>query len=156
MPDDLVIELVDGAHLVLDGAEVTPHVRRELEVWGLVPADRDAAEARRDPSVWHDALQAGPLLYVVFAGVVGNAAWEVFPASARYLTLLFKRRRTLDAAAVARRAREAAAAVAECDPDAVHASAATRNGQGVWHVRLALDDGRSGTARLEASGNVTT
>ena len=152
---DLLVELADGSHLVVAGEQASARAREELEVWALVPTDGEAAAVRGDPSVWHDALKAGPLLYVIFAGVVGNAAWEVFPASARLLTSMFNRHRELDAPAAAERARDAAAAVARCALEDVSANSATRDGNGVWQVDLALADGRHGKARIDASGQVT-
>ena len=153
MPD-VFVELADGSYLVLDGDDGSRRVREELDVWALVPEDGESG-ATRDPSVWHDALQAGPLLYVVFTGVVGNAAWEVFPASASWLSSLFGRRRQLDAPGAAKRAAEAAAEVTGVADEDVSASGASKDGEGVWHIELALSDGRQGKARIDASGNVT-
>lgn len=58
---------------------MTEQVRSELDAWSLVPpAEADGEEdATRQDGVWHDALQAGPLVLVEFQGIVGNTA---FPA----------------------------------------------------------------------------
>jgi 2-phospho-L-lactate transferase/gluconeogenesis factor (CofD/UPF0052 family) len=95
------------------------------------------------------------LLYVLYTGVVGNAAWEVFPASARFLSRLFQNRRELDAIEAARRAVDAAARVLGVDEDAIATDAATKDGQGVWHVALQAENGRRGEARLDPTGHVT-
>lgn len=151
---DLVVELADSSFLVLDGEEDSRRIREELDVWALVPEDGETA-GTRDPSVWHDAFKAGPLLYVVFAGVVGNAAWEVFPASARFLSSVFGRRRAFDAPGAAKRSAEAAAKVTGVAEEDVTASSASLDGNGVWHIELALADGRKGRARIDPSGNIT-
>jgi hypothetical protein len=147
-------ELLDGSELVLFDA-VAPNVARELEAWALVPevADDDPA---RDASVWKDALDAGPLLYVVFSGVVGNAAWSVFPAAARYLRARMPRKAPgLDAVLAGSRAREAAAAASGAAESDIALDEVERDGEGTWKAKLRLADGRVAKVRMDAGGVVT-
>lgn len=151
---DIRLELADESVLLIEADEVPQPLRDELEVWALVP-DADEAQEARDPSVWHNALQAGPLLYVVFSGVVGNAAWEVFPAGARFLSSRFAAPRPLEAPGAAKRAVTAAASIAALRDDEVQATSVNRDSEGVWHVEVVLSDGRRGKVRLDASGHAT-
>jgi hypothetical protein len=145
-----VIELLDGSWLGVFGAEDA--ATRELETWALVP-DGGPDETSRAGGVWSQALEAGPLLYVMFAGVIGNAAWSVFPAAARFLT---RRRHTdMDVAAVAVRVRNTAR-------EALGAPAATdmiirdvhREGDGTWVAAFELANGETGSAHLTSDGAV--
>lgn len=151
-----VVEVVDGSHLVFSSDAPSRQVRSEFEVWGLVPESPSDAAMRTDQSVWQHALEAGPLLYVVFQGVVGNAAWEIFPTAGRYLRQLWQREpHELDAEGAAERARAAVAAVSGCDENDVSVSEAQRDGEGVWRLRFALADGRRGKARIDSRQTVT-
>lgn len=147
-------ELLDGSELVLFDA-VAPNVARELEAWALVPEIADG-EPARDASVWKDALDAGPLLYVAFSGVVGNAAWSVFPAAAHYLRARVSRKVPgLDAVSAGSRAREAAAAASGAAESDVALDEVERDGEGTWKAKLRLADGRGAKVRMDACGVVT-
>lgn len=146
----VVIELLDGSWLGVFEADEA--ATRELETWALVP-DGPADEPSRAGGVWTQALEAGPLLYVMFTGVVGNAAWSVFPAAARFLTR--RRHADVDMTAVTERVRATAA-------ESFGASATTamairdvhRDGDGTWVVTFDLAGGETGAARLTADGSV--
>jgi hypothetical protein len=145
-----VIELLDGSWLGVFEADEA--ITQELETWALVP-EGSPDEPSRAGAIWAQALEAGPLLYVIFAGVVGNAAWSVFPAAARFLTQ--RRRTALDAARVAARVRATAeqafgvSATAGMTIRDVH-----RDGDGTWLVNFDLADGKAGSARLTSDGIV--
>jgi hypothetical protein len=145
-----VIELLDGSWLGVFGAEDA--AARELETWALVP-DGAADETSRAGGVWAQALEAGPLLYVMFAGVVGNAAWSVFPAAARFLAR--RRHADMDAAAVIARVR-ATAKEALGAPAAAGMSVrdVRREGDGTWVAAFELAGGETGSARLASDGAV--
>lgn len=147
-------ELLDGSQLMIS-EPLAPNVARELEAWALVPASADE-EPSRDSSVWKDALDAGPLLYVAFSGIIGNAAWSVFPAAAHYLRArLSSKPPTMDATAAGSRARAATAAASGVgDPDVALEDIA-RDGQNTWKAALRLADGRVARVRLDAHGVVT-
>jgi hypothetical protein len=145
-----IIELLDGSWLgVFEADEATA---QELETWALVP-EGALDETSRAGGVWAQALEAGPLLYVMFTGVVGSAAWSVFPAAARFLSR--RRHADLDVAAVTARVR----ATAE---EALGASAAAqmiirdvhRDGDGTWLATFDLASDETGSAHLTADGTV--
>jgi hypothetical protein len=145
-----VIELLDGSWLGVFGAEDV--AARELETWALVP-DGAPDETSRAGGVWAQALEAGPLLYVMFAGVVGNAAWSVFPAAARFLTR--RRHADIDAGAVSLRvratAKEALGAPAAAD---ISIRDVHREGDGTWVAAFELASGETGSAHLTSDGAV--
>ena len=69
---------------------MTEQVRSESTRGRWSPAEADGEDdATRQGGVWHDALQAGPLVLVSFQGIVGNTAFAAFPAAARYLRRQF-------------------------------------------------------------------
>jgi hypothetical protein len=106
--------------------------------------------------VWKDALDAGPLLYVVFSGVVGNAAWSVFPSAARYLRARVSRKVPgLDAVSAGSRAREAAAAASGAAESDIALDEVERDGEGTWKATLRLADGRVAKVRMDVAGVVT-
>jgi len=154
MPQVTRFELLDGSELVLFDA-VAPNVAREFEAWALVPEVADD-EPVRDASVWKDALDAGPLLYVAFSGVVGNAAWSVFPAAAHYLRARMSRKAPgLDAISAGSRAREAAAVASGAAESDVALDEVERDDEGTWKAKLRLTDGRVAKVRMDAAGVVT-
>lgn len=158
MPSELVIELFDGSALVLDGKGAPPRAEQEFSIWGLVPdeASKDAVDRHRDPVTWQSALDAGPLLYTAFQGVIGNAAWAAFPAAARHLSALWrgKHRPVDDAPSAGNRVADAARALYDDAEAEVSVTSVRRDGEGVWHVEFILD-GREGIARLTSDGAVT-
>lgn len=147
-------ELADGSHVVIT-ERVPPNVEEQLGVWCLVP-DTRGDDVARDPSVWNSAIDAGPLIHVVYQGVVGNGAWAAFPAAAAYLRARLGRRdTTLDAVAVAERVRHAAAATSEGAADEFVVEWVERDGDGVWRATVRDAAGRSISARLDPSGTLT-
>jgi hypothetical protein len=152
MTTDRLFELPDGSTLVVALDRASPAVLDELETWSLVAGQEEPAEIVRDPSVWTNLVSAGPLVVATVQGMIGNAAWSVFPAAAHWLGDRRERRHVLDAAAAASRASAAVSSVAGVAESAVQVTETARDSTGGWRVQAQIDSGRRATALLDATG----
>ena len=150
--DPVIIELADHSYLIFRSAGMSAEARDELNEWARVPEQHDAV-LRGEPSVWQHAFEAGPLLYAVFQGAIGNAAWAIFPAAARHLESLKKRRATPnDAPSAARLARAEIANLVGCADEEVKITKVSPDTSGGWRVSFLLQDGTSGDAGVSPNG----
>lgn len=142
--DRPVFELPDGSHLLFD-AGPSQAALDELETWSLIADDdatRPSDEHRGDPVVWASALTAGSLALAAVQGVIGNAAWAVFPAAARFLRSL-RDRKPKDAAGAVEIARVAVIKIHGGDSSDVVIETCERTAAGTWSLKLT-----HGTTRL--------
>lgn len=152
---DIALPLPDGSVLLLPKASLSAAVHDELETWSLLADGDDATasdERRGDPAVWTAALGAGSLAIAALQGVIGNAAWAVFPAAARYLRSLRGGRDPLDSVQAAQRAQEGVARVCAVSASDVAVTSAEREPAGTWRVELTVADGRTAVVVLDTVG----
>ena len=111
--DILLLVARDEAVFLAVDAALPDGTRDELFSWAR--ADVDAADGTRGL----DALSLEGLLIAMSTGVVGNAAWSVFPAAAHWLKEHFRSDDDPTVKDVAKRMRECLAALGAAPADLV-------------------------------------
>lgn len=149
----LPLELPDGSVLLVDRSGLSPAATRELEAWSvIVPGEMEDTRAG-DLESWRIALEAGPLLVAVVTGVLGNAAWSVFPAAARWLRSRREAPTLADTAAAAAHAISGTAMTLNVPADELSVTSVTTTPTG-WKVSMSVADGRSASATVIADGSI--
>jgi hypothetical protein len=148
------LSLPDDSTLVIHGgAGLSPAAQDELETWSLIDPLDVPVTTRADPIQWIEAFGAGGLALAALKGVIGNAAWSVFPAAARFLSSIRSGPR-LDASEVADAARTSVVEVLQVAPGSVSITSITRT-KDAWQVEAKVRGGRLVSVTLSLSGRVS-
>ena len=150
----MMLSLPDDSTLVIHGeVSLSPAARDQLETWSLVDPLDVPETTRADPIQWLEAIGAGGLALAAIHGIIGNAAWSVFPAASRFLSSAHGGRR-LDATEAADVARASVVEVAQVSPSTVSITSVTQS-KNTWDVEAKLRGGRVVNITMSLSGRVS-